>query len=89
VKISQTTEKHVAVVAGDSDKQRSKMSKMSKPHIRQNIYGNWYGYIGTRKAEWFYNTPEETSEEMAKRWLAKQRREAIKQSMRESEIVIE
>jgi len=39
-----------------------------KAKIRQNIYGNWYGYIGTRKVEWFFGTTTEQERE-ANEWL--------------------
>jgi hypothetical protein len=41
----------------------------AKRRIRQNAYGNWYGYIGTRRVEQFFNSPEETMEQQANRWL--------------------
>jgi len=38
--------------------------------IRQNRYDNWYGYLGARRVRAFGNTPEETAEQQAARWLA-------------------
>lgn len=43
----------------------------SKPRVRQNLYGNWYGYIGTSKVEYFSGTPR-NQEEQARRWLSDQ-----------------
>ena len=48
---------------------------MKNPRIRRNVDGNWYGYLGTKKVAWFVNTPEESQEDQAKRWLAEQRAE--------------
>lgn len=42
-----------------------------KPRIRQNIYGNWYGYVGTSKVRFFYGWPEQQEQE-AREWLNKQ-----------------
>lgn len=41
-----------------------------KRRIRQNRYDNWYGYLGTQRVRAFGNTPEETAEQQAQRWLA-------------------
>jgi hypothetical protein len=39
-----------------------------KAAIRQNVYGNWYGYLGGRKVEWF--TGSTTEQELAAHeWL--------------------
>jgi hypothetical protein len=43
----------------------------AKPRIRQTIYDNWYGYLGTRKVEYFSGTPR-NQEEQARRWLESQ-----------------
>ena len=45
---------------------------MAKPSIKQNAWDNWYGYIGNRKVASFFNTPTETQEQQAKRWLQEQ-----------------
>lgn len=41
-----------------------------KPTIRENQWGNWYGYEGGRKTEHFFDDIEGSQEEKAKRWLA-------------------
>lgn len=41
-----------------------------KRRIRQSVWDNWYGYEGTRRVRLFVNTPEETAEQQANRWLA-------------------
>jgi hypothetical protein len=41
---------------------------MMKARIHQNIYGNWYGYLGTRRVEMFFGHPWE-QEQDAKAWL--------------------
>lgn len=46
---------------------------MSKASIRQNVWGNWYGYIGGKKVEWFLEDAGTTQEQNAKAWLAKQK----------------
>jgi hypothetical protein len=43
-----------------------------KARIRENIYGNWYGYLGNRRVEMFFNSSTETMEQAAKRWLTEQ-----------------
>lgn len=40
-----------------------------KRRIRENIWGNWYGYEGTRRVIEFANTPEFTAEFRANFWL--------------------
>jgi hypothetical protein len=40
--------------------------------IRQNAWGNWYGYIGRRKARAFFNTATQTQEQQANDWLTEQ-----------------
>lgn len=39
--------------------------------IRQNVYGNWYGYKSTRKVECFFGIPKfhYSQEEAAFDWL--------------------
>jgi len=39
-----------------------------KRRIKQNVWGNWYGYIGSKRAEAFFNTPEHSMEQNAKMW---------------------
>lgn len=41
-----------------------------KARIRKNQYDNWYGYIGNKRVEMFFNDNNGTQEENAKRWLA-------------------
>jgi hypothetical protein len=41
---------------------------MMKARIHQNIYGNWYGYLGTRRVEMFFG-PAWEQERSAKAWL--------------------
>jgi len=41
-----------------------------KARIKQNAWGNWYGYLGNKKVESFSNTPTETMEQQAQVWLA-------------------
>lgn len=40
-----------------------------KARIKQNAWGNWYGYLGNKKVASFSNTPTETMEEQAQAWL--------------------
>jgi hypothetical protein len=42
--------------------------KLPKVTVRENLYGNWYGYIGGKRAEMFYNSSFESQEMMAQRW---------------------
>lgn len=44
--------------------------KAPKRRIRQNAWGNWYGYEGTRRVAEFMNTPCESMEAQAKRWVS-------------------
>ena len=48
---------------------RKKSFLSGNRRIRQNVWGNWYGYIGTRKVQWFFDNSFGTQEEHAKRWL--------------------
>jgi hypothetical protein len=41
-----------------------------KARIKQNIYGNWYGYLGNKRVMEFGETSEFTQEQNAQRWLA-------------------
>lgn len=45
---------------------------MAKAKIKQNAWGNWYGYIGTRKVAAFSNSPTQSQEDAAKEWLDQQ-----------------
>jgi len=40
-----------------------------KARIKQNAWGNWYGYLGTKKVASFANSPTETMEQQAQAWL--------------------
>jgi hypothetical protein len=37
--------------------------------IKQNAWGNWYGYIGRKNVVSFSATPFESMEDQANRWL--------------------
>ena len=39
-----------------------------KRRIRQNAWGNWYGYEGKRRVKAFAETPEYSMEQNAERW---------------------
>lgn len=41
-----------------------------KARIKQNVWGNWYGYLGSRKVIAFADGPENTMEQEAQIWLA-------------------
>ncbi len=43
---------------------------MARRRIHQNVWGNWYGYEGTRRVIAFGNSPEATAEQAAHAWLA-------------------
>lgn len=43
-----------------------------KARIKENRYGNWYGYLGTRRVESFFNDSQGSQEDHAKEWLARQ-----------------
>jgi hypothetical protein len=45
---------------------------VGKPRIHQNVWGNWYGYIGRKRVIAFGNSKEETAEQAANRWLKEQ-----------------
>jgi hypothetical protein len=47
---------------------KMKKTKALKPRIRQNIYGNWYGYLGNHRVESFFGSVE-VQEEKAIEWL--------------------
>jgi hypothetical protein len=40
-----------------------------KRRIKQNAWGNWYGYEGSRKVKDFAESPYESQEQAAKSWL--------------------
>lgn len=40
-----------------------------KRRIRKNAWGNWYGYLGNKKVEWFASDAEYSQEEIAQHWL--------------------
>ena len=44
-----------------------------KARIKQNVYGNWYGYLGSKRVIEFGETAEYTQEQNAQRWLAVER----------------
>lgn len=48
-----------------------------KPRIRQNVWGNWYGYLGNRRVEAFANGREYSMERAAQNWLAEQMAEGL------------
>ena len=43
-----------------------------KARIQHNVWGNWYGYLGTKRVAQFFNTPTETQEQQANQWLTEQ-----------------
>jgi len=47
-------------------------TKQAKITIRQNVWGNWYGYRSGRRVESFFNSAEESQEQAAQRWLREQ-----------------
>ncbi len=40
-----------------------------KRRIKQNVWGNWYGYEGGRRVKEFAESVEWTAEQNAERWL--------------------
>lgn len=44
-------------------------NKTPKRRIRQNIWGNWYGYEGTKRVREFSNGPYASAEQDAQDWL--------------------
>jgi hypothetical protein len=46
------------------------MKKNPKITVRKNAWDNWYGYVGGRKAEMFFGSPEE-QESQARSWAEK------------------
>jgi hypothetical protein len=51
-----------------------KTTRVLKPRIKQNIYGNWYGYLGNHRAEMFFGCGGFGGEQerQAQEWLAQQ-----------------
>lgn len=49
---------------------KRKQRNHDRPRIRQNIYGNWYGYRGTTKVEWFFG--QCGGQQEASEWLSDQ-----------------
>lgn len=47
----------------------SMIMQQKRRRIRQNAWGNWYGYDGKRRVVVFNNTPCESMEQQAQRWL--------------------
>jgi len=43
--------------------------KQPKRRIKQNVWGNWYGYEGSKRVEAFCDMPEFTAEDAAQAWL--------------------
>ncbi len=37
--------------------------------IRENRWGNWYGYAGRKRVEMFFASPEKSQEQSAREWL--------------------
>jgi hypothetical protein len=70
-----TPEEVRAGVEGANMRANAQVAKAigGKAKIRQNIYGNWYGYIGARKVEMFFGSGGCGGEQefQAKQWLAK------------------
>jgi len=40
-----------------------------KRRIKENAWGNWYGYEGNRMTTPFFNTPTHTQKQEAEYWL--------------------
>ena len=49
------------------------VERKPKARIHQNVWGNWYGYLGTRRVIAFGNGPEATAEQAANAWLQEQK----------------
>ena len=45
-------------------------TKQLKRRIKQNVWGNWYGYEGTRRVITFGEDAQYTQEQKAERWVA-------------------
>lgn len=43
-----------------------------KARIKQNAWDNWYGYLGRKRVEMFFNTSTATAEQNAQAWLKEQ-----------------
>ena len=44
------------------------VSSSGKRRIKQNVWGNWYGYEGSKRVKAFCETPEYSMEQNAERW---------------------
>ena len=44
------------------------VSLSGKRRIKQNAWGNWYGYEGSKRVNAFAETPEYSMEQNAERW---------------------
>ena len=42
---------------------------MARYSIKENRYGNWYGYKGNKRVEIFFAIPGKSQEDSAKEWL--------------------
>jgi hypothetical protein len=47
----------------------NKKDATMKRRIKQNAWGNWYGYEGRRRVKAFGESVEWTAEQNAERWL--------------------
>lgn len=49
------------------------MSKAKQPkrRVKENVWGNWYGYESNRRVIEFPNMPWASPEELANEWLAR------------------
>lgn len=57
----------------------------AKPSIKETAWGNWYGYLGTKKVEMFFDSLEESQEEAAKKWLQGQEEKLARSQERKEE----
>jgi hypothetical protein len=64
----------------------SKETNKMKARIKQNAWGNWYGYLGNRKVECFFNDAYGTQEQHAQEWLAEQEARTPKAMVESEEI---
>jgi len=56
-----------------------------KFRIKENAWGNWVGYQGTKKVVEFADTPTSTQKDKAEKWLMEQnRKKAVLQKILES-----
>lgn len=47
----------------------ARATRQPKRRIKQNQWGNWYGYENNRKAIYFANTPTHSQQQQAEYWL--------------------